>query len=172
MARKEKKPKEEAPAPDHGALLGSWGFLEHERHERGMWWYIIAGIVLLALIVYSIYDQNYLLTVILVLALFVFAITEVRGPDTRTFAIYEDGMLVGTAFYPFSEIRNFFIIYEPPHVKMLYFDPKSIFRPMVRVPLFDENPNDLRTVLLEFISEDIDREQEPVSDFLGRFFRF
>ena len=172
MADTEKKPKEEALPPDHGALLGSWGFLEHDRHERGMWWYIITSVVLLALIAYSIYDQNYLLTVILVLALLVFVITELRGPDTRTFSAYEDGLQVGTAFYPFTEIRNFFIIYEPPDVKMLYFDPKSIFRPMVGVPILDEDPNDLRTVLLEFIPEDIDREHEPVGDFLGRFFKF
>src|SRR3989344_4559467 len=134
MAEKEKKEKVE---PDRGTLLGGWDFPEHEKHERSRIWYLVASIILLALFAFSVYDQNYLLSVILVLALFVFVITEMRGPDARTFSIYEDGLLVGTAYYHFSEIRNFFVIYQPPDVKMLYFDPKSIFRPLVGVPLLD-----------------------------------
>ena len=76
--------------------------------------------------------------------------SERRGSDRHTFAITEDGLLVGNEFFPYEKIKNFYIIYQPPDVKMLYFDPKNILRPLIGIPLDDQNPSAIREILSTF----------------------
>lgn len=172
MAEDQDREAVQADAPDRGEVLAAWEFMEHEQHKRGWVWYVVAGAVTLALIVYSYFDGNFLLAVIVVLGALIFTITEMRGPDVLAFVITEDGLAVGPAFYPWAEIANFFIVYEPPEVKMLYFNPKSALRPLVGVPLMEIDPNQIREILAQFLPEDLEREGEPMGDFLGRIFRF
>ena len=163
---------ETSEQPDRGAVLARWEGKEHDEFSRGTWWYIIAGLVVLAILLFAYFDNNPLLAAIVVLAIFTFAISEYRGADTRAVEITEDGILVGTDFHPYETIRNFFIIYQPPQVKMLYFDPKRIYRPLTGVHLENQNPNDIREILLQYLPEDIEREEEPTSDFWGRLLKF
>ncbi len=158
--------------PDYGEVFVAWDFYEHETQERGRWWYIIAVVVVLILLGYSYFDHNFLLAVIVVLTILIFVISELRGPDFHTFAITEDGLLAGPQFFPYVELNNFFIIYQPPAVKALYFDPKSILRPHIGIPLGDQDPNEIRELLLNYLPEDLEKEEEPTSDFLGRLLKF
>jgi hypothetical protein len=169
---KEESVKAEVQAPDYGEVFATWDFYEHEAHERGRWWYIIAIVVVVLLLGYSYFDQNFLLAVIVALTIIIFVITELRGPGFHNFAITEDGLVAGPEFHPYKDLNNFFIIYQPPQVKALYFDPKSIFSPHIGVPLGDMNPNEIREILLNFLPEDLEKEEEPTSDFLGRLFKF
>ncbi len=161
-----------ASASDPGEVLLRWEFSEFEMHARSVRWYIIAGIFILLILAFAYYDKNPLFAIIIILVMLTFAISEYRGADTHVFAITQDGLLVEQAFYPYADIKNFFLIYQPPRVKMLYFDPKSIARPLIGIPLGDQDPNAVRKILATFIPEDLDQEDEPMSDFLGRLFKF
>lgn len=167
----QEKVEEQVEAPDHGATLMSWDFSEHEAHDRGKWWYAISAVVVIVLFWFSYYDKNFLLAIIISLVILIFVISELRGPGYHNFAITEDGLVAGPQFFPYADLRNFFIIYQPPEVKSLYFDPKSIWQPHIGVALGDQDPNEVREILLNFLPEDLDKEEEPTSDFLGRLFK-
>lgn len=161
------------PAPVAAdVVLARWDFPEHETHERGWWWYLIAGIVALAVLYYAYRTQNPLFGVIVVLSGIIFAVTEYRGPDFHVFAITEDGVIAGLNFYKYSELQNFYLIYDPPRVKKLYVKPRSLLRPWLTIPLMDEDPNRIRTLLKKNLPEDLEKEEEPVSDYFGRMFKF
>ncbi len=174
MAEDKNRPGESAPeiSKKYGEVLAEWDFYSHDEHERGRWWYILAAIIVILLLGYSFFDQNYLLAVIVALTILIFVVSEMRGPGFHNFAITEDGLIAGPDFYAYTELNNFFIIYEPPVVKTLYFDPKSVFSPHIGVPLGDVNPNEIREILLNFLPEDLEKEEEPTSDFFGRLFKF
>lgn len=157
---------------DIGEVFATWDFPEHDQHQRSKRWYFISVILLVALLVYSYYSENPLLAVIILLGVLTFIITELRGPDYHSCAIAEDGLVIGQNFYAFDDIKNFYIIYQPPLVKMLYVEPKSILRPRIGIPLQDQDPVLIRDILLNFIPEDLDKEEEPISDFIGRLFKF
>ncbi|KKU49315.1 MAG: hypothetical protein UX68_C0001G0063, partial [Parcubacteria group bacterium GW2011_GWA2_46_9] len=70
-----------------------------------------------------------------------------------------------------KDLKSFWIIYEPPEVKMLYFDFKNAWRPRLPIPLQDENPIEVRRLLLKYLEEDLSRESEPTSDALSRLLR-
>lgn len=153
-------------------ILAAWEFPEHDTFERGRRWYIVASLVVLGLLVYSYFDNNPLFAIIIILTIVVFAITEYRGPESHTIALTPDGIIAGPEFFPYNDVKNFFIIYEPPKVKMLYFDPKRISRPLIGVPLDTQDPNEIRSILLNYLPEDLAREDEPHSDYLGRLLKF
>ena len=92
-------------------------------------------------------------------------------PAQLMVSIFEDGIQAGENFYAYRDLKSFWIIYEPPEVKTLYFDFKSAWRPRLPVPLAEENPVEVRRFLLKYLEEDLSRESEPTSDALSRLLR-
>ena len=103
---------ETSEQPDRGAVLARWEGKEHDEFSRSVWWYVIAGIIILAILLFAYFDNNPLLGAIVVLALFTFGISEYRGAEARAIEITEDGILIGNDFHSYDTIKNFFII--PP----------------------------------------------------------
>lgn len=153
---------------DHGKRFASWTFHEYEQHQRGKWWYIIASVIIVAILIYSIYDQNYMFTVIIALATFIYIYLMQRQPKLVTFSITEDGVEVHEVFYPYKDFKQFWLIYEPPAVKKLYLEFKSGVRPMLSIPLESQNPLTIRDILLQYLKEDLERDNESFSDALQR----
>ncbi len=54
---------------------------------------------------------------------------------------------------------------------MLFFQSKSALEPMVRIPLLDTDPVEVRFSLLQYLPEDSEKEDEPISDQLARNLR-
>ena len=48
--------------------------------------------------------------------------------------------------------KSFFIIYQPPEVKSLYFEFKALTKPRLVIPLKDQNPVEIRKTLLEHLA--------------------
>jgi hypothetical protein len=159
---------EKTKGNDHGKRFASWTFHEYEQHQRGKWWYIIAATIIIAILVYSIYDQNYMFTVIIALATFIYIYLMQRQPKLVTFSITEDGVEVHEAFYPYKDFKQFWLIYEPPTVKKLYLEFKNGVRPMLSIPLESQNPLTIRDILLQYLKEDLERDNESFSDALQR----
>ena len=88
-----------------------------------------------------------------------------------SFKITEDGIAINGKLYEYKVIKNFYIIYEPPEVKTLYFEPKSLLSPRIPIALEDQNPVEIRQILRQYLTEDIDREDEPVSDQTSRLLK-
>ena len=43
----------------------AWHVDEYERHERGPWWYVIVGAVMIGLLMFAVFAANFLFAVIL-----------------------------------------------------------------------------------------------------------
>ncbi len=165
------KTSEKFPEGEHGKILASWQFPEFVKYERGSAWYVGASIIGAGLILYSILTNNYLFAIIVILIAFIVLIYLIREPMLINFDITEDGLELGSHFYPHKEIKHFWIIYEPPEVKRLYFEFKSGFRPRISIPLLDQNPLKVREMLLSYLSEDLEKEEESTTDLLERKFK-
>ena len=81
-----------------------------------------------------------------------------------------DGGSVDRDFFPWDELGRFWIVYQPPEVKKLFFRFKSSIRPIISVLLEKENPVSIRKTLLEYLAEDPNGE-EPASDQFSRVFK-
>ena len=143
---------------DFGEIFGGWEIPEFIKPERKTKWYFFFIIVVIALFIYSYFDKNPLFALIIFLSLAIFFVHEKRGPGNVSFVVAEDGIIIGKKFIEYKDLENFYIIYYLPKIKNLYFQPKNNFKPLIIIPLLDQNPVDVRKVLLEYLDEDLDKE--------------
>jgi len=153
---------------DHGRTLAAWTFPEFVVHKRGKTWYISALIITVAVIIWSIFSKNYLFIIIIVIIGIIFIMQNRQSPPPIECRIKEDGIELGRNFYPFRDLKKFYIIYQPPLVKNIYFDFKSAVRPTLPISLEKENPLKIREILKKYLDEDLEKEEEPTSDAISR----
>jgi hypothetical protein len=145
-----------------------WDFYEYPRYDRGRLWYAFMGLGGLALLIYAVLTANFLFAFIIIMFALILYLTTISEPARIRFGITSVGIRVGRTFYPYKDITRFWFIYEPPDVKNLYFELKTPLQSRLVVDLDGANPNEVRTVLGQFIREDLNEDDEPLSDFIGR----
>jgi hypothetical protein len=153
---------------DHGKTLLEWEFAEFTKHQRGFWWYVLTTAAAVGMIIWAIIDRNILFAIIILIAAMLYFALSRREPGRITIRLTEDGIEVGRNFYAYSELKDFWLFYRPPDLKKLYIHFKTALRPSLTVPLEDQNPVTLREVLLRYLPEDVEQEEEPATDELSR----
>ncbi len=154
-----------------GRVVYEWWVKEYEKRERSKRWYMIAAISVVGLLAYSLISQNYLFSLIVVLFGIIVYLHDMQNPIDVYFAITEVGVILGKKFYRYNELSTFWIIYNPPEVKNLYFTLNNMVKHRLQVPLLDYDPRPVRDYLKKFLKEDLDQEEEPMSDRLARTFK-
>ncbi len=148
----------------YGKTLATWSFSEYQKHQRGFIWFAVVGIVSIGLITWTVVRSNFLFLGIILIILLVIFITSRREPDIIELKIYETGLAIGSKYYPYKNIKKFWVAYEPPLVKKLYLDVEGITRPLISIPLEDQNPLKIRDILIEYVEEDLENDGETASD--------
>ena len=156
---------------EYGKILVAWEVDEFPNHDRTRTWYIIGAIVAVTLIIYAIFTANFLFAVIILLAGLVTLLSTFQPPEKLDVAITSTGVIIGDHYHSFKEIRDFSIAYEPPAVKLLYFDFTSPWVPLVSIPLEDNDPNYVRECLLPFCLENLERSEETLTDYVKRLYK-
>ncbi len=165
-------PKKEELKPlgrgEYGEIWASWSFPEVKKYERSSSWWIMMGLIGLALIIWCIKTANFLFAMIIIIVAFIIIFQAKKQPLEVETQITSTGLKVGSSFYEWSKIEKFWIIYKPPEVKRLYFKLKGVFPPFLSLPLEKQNPVKIRKILLNYALEDLSKEEESFSDFLER----
>ncbi len=154
----------------YGEVIASWRAPAFHHYRRGRWWYVIVALIAIGLLVYAFATANFLFAVLVVMFGMIVAIQSSRKPEPLDVTVTNVGVLHGSRFIPYKDLKSFWIIYDPP-VKTLYLDLKKAFFPDVSIPLEDADPLALREILMQFLPEDGNRTEEPMSDLFARIFK-
>lgn len=146
-------------------LLG-WDIVEGHTHERGVIWYVLACGIGIAMLIYAIVVRNFLFGFILVMVGIIMATHSMRPAAQYRCVCSENGMTIGTRFYPWKDIEKFWLLIRSD-VKMLYLEFGGL-RPRLPVPLQESDPEQLRQILTQYIEEDTTNSEEPMSDWIVR----
>ena len=150
----------------------SWEVPEYDTHERSRNWYILAALVGVLLLVYSVITSNFLFAGIVVIAALVIILTDGKEAQKVRISLTDDGVEVGRKIYDYDEIKDFAIVYKPKQgVKNLYFEFKTITKPRLSIPLLDRDPLIIRDKLLKYLQEDLERTEQPLSEGLAKMFK-
>ncbi|MBT4153233.1 MAG: hypothetical protein HOE53_01135 [Candidatus Magasanikbacteria bacterium] len=149
-------------------ILHEWTTKEYEQPARKTRWFVVMGIISGILIFYGLVKGNFLFSLIIMLFFIVLFLQSHQKPPLVGFAITPIGVVVGNRLYEYAELKQFYIIYQPPQVEMLYIETTGISRPMLRIPLMDQDPIEIRDTLLQFLPENADADSEPGGDKFGR----
>jgi hypothetical protein len=156
---------------DNESLLKEWTIGEYRTHEKSRRWYYVAIGIILMLLILAIWSENIFAAVSLLLLSVIILVRAYSDPPELNVFLTEDGIAVGDRFYDFKDLDNFWIVYEPPEVKMLYVEFVNRWRPRLPIPLQNEDPVAIREILLNYLTENESREGEPVSDLFGRWLK-
>lgn len=178
---KEKKSKEEEtaellPGQDiieagFGKILSMWFFPEFTKHERGKYWYIAATVIFSLFFLYSYITKNPFFALIIALFIIMYFWLGKKDPEYIPCLLTKNGLVIGDKFTEYSQFSNFYIIYYPPGIKNLYFQPKNNLKPRISIPLEDENPITIRKILLKYIDEDLEKEEIPASETISHILK-
>jgi len=167
--KNQNKQSEKESIADYGETFFSWNFYEFENYQRSTAWFIWAAIIFVGLMIFSIVSRNLLFALFIILTALVLLVLN-RNNRSIDCKITEDGIIVGNKFHDYKQLKNFYIIYQPP-VKKLYFDFKNLLAPRIPIDLQNQDPVKIREILLKYLDEDLTKENEPLSDQFGRFFK-
>ncbi|MFA6130948.1 MAG: hypothetical protein WC730_01650 [Patescibacteria group bacterium] len=156
---------------DVGDEIIAWEAWDNPPQERGRLWYAIAGGVAIALIVYAVMSANFLFAIIVLMTAVIMIMNGLRPAHLQKIHLTSLGIVYGDEFYPYQEIKDFSIIYQPPEVQILYIDFHKLWRPLIAIPLGDVDPNDVRAALLPFVFENLNREDEHLTDAVKRMYK-
>jgi hypothetical protein len=155
---------------DVGEGLLGWETWEFPPQERSKLWYVIASLIAVGLIVYAVYTANYIFAIAIMMLGIITLIGNFRKPRRIEVFLTNLGVVVGSEFYAYEDLKDFSIVYKPP-VKNLYLDFKSVWQPMISIPIEEMNPNEVREVLLPYAFENLEREDENLTDVLRRLYK-
>lgn len=139
------------------ALL-QWEAPEFEILQRDKKWYVLMMTILLIIISYALYTNSLVMAITFILIGVVGYIYINKEPRILNFAITEEGILVGRELYAFDNLKSFWIFYEPYGVKVISLHTDSYLAPYVHIPIHNQDPVEIRKILLEYILEE---KQEP-----------
>lgn len=145
-----------------------WSYSEFEQHSRENGWYVWFGITTAIVIGIALFTNNYLFAIIIILFVLIIFLNNWKKPQRLTFKIAPEGLEVDDKKILMREISEFWIVYSPPHVEKVYFQFHSYWRPVLGIPLEGQNPLDLREYLLQYLPENLEKEDEPLSDSIAR----
>ncbi|MDP3985201.1 MAG: hypothetical protein Q8P82_00395, partial [bacterium] len=152
-------------------ILLKWQIHSFPKYERGTAWFVVAGIIGAALILYALLTANFLFAIIIFIFGLILALTSIRKPDLVDIMITETGIGMGRSFYQYRDIEHFSVIYDPPITQNLYIELRGGFRPHISIDLQNQNPVLVREILVTYVPEDRERTEEPFSEFLGRLLK-
>ena len=154
----------------YGRVLAEWTVPEFIKYKRTLGWFIVAGGLAVVLLIQALATRNFLFAIIILLITAIIYLHERRQPEDIEFMILEGGIVLGEKYYPYKTLTGFWVVYEPP-VKLLYFGVNQVLRKELPIHLEEQNPIVIRRLLLNYIDEDIEREDESTEEALARLMR-
>ena len=148
--------------------LFTWTFEEYERHDRGLVWYSVAGIIVGSFLVYSIATGNFLFGVLTIIATAILFLRHVQEPQKITCTVDNEKIVVGSKTYYFDRIDLFWIIKNTIGDQVLYIQEHKSLHGILAIPLEKEDPEALRTHLRQYVIESMEHKYEPFFDTVFR----
>lgn len=140
----------------------TWDAPEFIKHERGFWWFLIAGLAVCGIVVYSIITDAWSTAASFLALSGVFYMYHNHEPRMLKVTISEIGIKVGNREIPYSIIKYFWIVYDPPHVKTLHLATSNRFLSEVVIQLHNQDPAGLRNYLVQQLPEVTGKEENFV----------
>ena len=139
-----------------------WTALEFKKYKKGKRWFVLPALIALIVIIAAILLKNLLLVIATILTVFVVYIYAKKEPRKIKFSISGNGVQIDQVVYRFEDLKSFWIFYEPGKVREISIRSKKAFMPYIKIPLGEQNPAEVRRLLLKFLPEK--KHKESVID--------
>jgi hypothetical protein len=147
-----------------------WTAPEFEYYPKSKNWFIATGLIAGLLLLWTIFTKNIFFALLIILSYFLVTIFALKKPNQVRLSIKPNGIKVNQITYRFDNLKSFWIFYEPPKVKELSLRSKKTIMPYIKIPLGEQNPVQVRQVLIKYLPEK--KHKESLIDEFVRQIRF
>jgi len=146
----------------------AWQTPAEQHQPRTNLWWVIVGLLGIAMFAYALYSKNFAFAVMLVMFGVILMIAKKPAQDTDV-VISDQGVLIGQTVFPYSDIREYTLI---PDSGLLYFYVGGILASHVHVQLPEDiDVNDIRVVLNGRVLENPERTTAATLDAIAKKLR-
>ncbi|RLC37276.1 hypothetical protein DRH29_02545 [candidate division Kazan bacterium] len=152
-----------------GDVLYSWKAKEFSSNRRSAGWYVVAGIIFLAAVVYTIYIHQWIgLGVVVMIGVLIY-LSQSMAPRVFDHKITDRGIAVGKKFYEYSNLRSFWIVLDKdnPTLNLMLNKKLSL---LLTLQLGTADVERIRKILGDFLPEDANRG-EDIADKITKFLK-
>jgi hypothetical protein len=140
--------------------LLEWNAPEHSHVEKTTDWYWAVGIIAITAAGLTVILGNVIFGIFIIVAAGALVVRASKPPKVVHFEINDRGIIVDNILYPFLTLESFWIDAHDRPAKILLKSGK-FFMPYISVPIEEVDPEDVRTILLQYIAET--EHVEPVT---------
>ncbi len=130
-----------------------WQAPEFIKLKRGTIWLALAVAAVVVLIIYAVKTHSLTMAIAFIVLGGVYALTHHQEPGRIPVQITTLGIRVGKTDIPYNQIKAFWIVYNPPHVKTLKLLTTDKLMAEVTVQLDGQDPGIVREQLLKQVPE-------------------
>ncbi len=149
----------------------SWITPEYIKYEKGLIWKIAVILLILAAVSWGIVSKAWTFSLAMVVfAVVYYAMIHRDHPKAVRVTLSDIGIKVGHRKYSYSQIKAFWIIYNPPYIKTLHIRVQNDIALDIPIYLHNQDPAEIREFLIEKLPE-LEGHKESFSDVLLRIFK-
>jgi hypothetical protein len=141
----------------------SWDALEHIHIEKNNDWYWAVSIITITAAALSFIFSNFIFGILIIVASFSLIVHASKKPRMVHCEINDRGIVVDNILYPFLTLESFWIDAHRRPAKVIIKSHKT-FMPFINIYIDEVDPEDVRDILLNYISET--EHHEPISQKL------
>jgi len=143
--------------------LISWETLEHVHTEKNNDWYWAVGIITITAAALAFIFNNPIFGIFIVVAAFALIVHASKKPKHIRCEINDRGVVVDNVLYPFLTLESFWIDAHERPAKVIIKSHKT-FMPFITIFIDEVDPEEVRDILLNYISET--QHTEPLSQMI------
>lgn len=151
-------------------VVMQWEAPEYIPHQRGKLWYVLSAITAILLILFGIWTSSWTMALAFIIIVGLYVLTHSHQPRHIQIAVSEMGLKVGQQVYPFSHIKAFWIVHQPPFINTLNFRTTDGILTDVAVQLSHEDPVPIKNYLARHVPE-WEGKQESFHEIVARVFK-
>jgi len=112
------------------------------------------------------YRQDILTAIFLVLSSLVILLYANKQPSVSKVVVNQAGVTIDDRIYNYRELKSFWLDYDPQGPKELSLEPKNWYLPYVKISIENQNPAELRSLMVKFIAEK--EHEKSLVDLISR----
>ena len=143
--------------------LISWDAFEHIHTEKNTDWYWAVCIITITAAALAFIFNNFIFGILILVASFALVVHASKKPRVIHCEINDRGVVIDSILYPFLSLESFWIDAHKRPAKVIIKSHK-MFMPFITIYIDEVDPEEVRDILLNYISET--EHHEPISQKL------
>ncbi len=152
------------------APLISWVAPEFLRYKRGRGWYAVVILFAALCMAYAVWTQAWSMLAAFAVLLVVVLMQHRKDPRVYEVSMTPYGIQFGPKRMPFSQLKKFWVLHDPPYVDELHLLTGDRMHPEVMIPLMGVDALMIREFLRNHVQE-WEGKKESFLDLLVRILR-